>query len=67
MKSTLIKDEYWGWEDECVFCYSRIKGRTPKQVQSRMSVHQIGKICKFKKEKAQLNKMEEKQNGKFEG
>jgi len=64
MKKTLIKEEYWGWEDECVYCFTKIKGRTPLQVQSRMSLHQKSKNCEFKKQKAQLNKqMEEKQNG----
>lgn len=62
MKKTLIKEEYWGWEDECVYCYTRIKGRTPLQVKSRMGVHQRGKICEFKKQKAQLNKIEAKKD-----
>jgi len=59
MKKVLIQEEYWGWEDECVYCYSRIKGRTPKQVNARMGVHHRSKLCQFKKAKAQLNKQEE--------
>jgi len=59
MKKVLITEEYYGWEDDCVFCFSRIKGRTPKQVNSRMNVHHNGKVCKMRKEKTQLNKQEE--------
>jgi len=59
MKKVLIQEEYWGWEDECVYCYSRIKGRTPKQVNARMGVHHRSKLCQFKKAKTQLNKQEE--------